>query len=252
MSSALPNEILHKIFIRLNLKQRLACMLVCCNWYYLMDKSSLLYHVVLADNKGLSTRFMDIIKCSLQHAVQLEVLILEGCFSFNFNTGTLYNISHNARVIEVTHTTDLRGIHFQKQKSNHSLNLLIISWNTSTKAHFDISIESVDNLETYIQLYKYITMKYNNTTGDNKVFRNMNAVDVQTEEFEFFNCSNGFLLENISRSQIMHIFYYVTVIIKAIGCNKPRETMLTSGESPKQHHRKVSHFGKRMKVLGYT
>ncbi|KAI8886814.1 hypothetical protein K501DRAFT_308504 [Backusella circina FSU 941] len=58
----LPNEIWNKIFIQLNLKQRLVCMLVCRSWCSLIDEYSLLYDIEI----------VDMINRSPHRAVQIE------------------------------------------------------------------------------------------------------------------------------------------------------------------------------------
>jgi hypothetical protein len=55
----LPPELLHKIFIQLDLQQRLVCLTVCRSWWRVLDQCCLFYSIVLRNEDDYFNRSMD-------------------------------------------------------------------------------------------------------------------------------------------------------------------------------------------------
>jgi hypothetical protein len=110
----LPLELLHKIFIQLDLQQRLVCLLVCRSWWRVLDTYSLFYDVNLCGdsekvqilytaNPGKENygdrfnRMIDMFEHLPARAAQVEELYVKP----HPNLRKLLNIFSNARVIKV-------------------------------------------------------------------------------------------------------------------------------------------------------
>jgi hypothetical protein len=99
--SKFPLEIWHRIFIQLDLHERIKCTLVCQSWWQILDKYSLLCNVELIHNQDQFIDFMDMIERFPHRANQVLELKLDSCLGPSFNKRTLLNIFPNVRVLEV-------------------------------------------------------------------------------------------------------------------------------------------------------
>ncbi|KAI8880283.1 hypothetical protein K501DRAFT_302292 [Backusella circina FSU 941] len=97
----LPSEILHKVFIQLDLQQRLICLLICRNWWNVLDRCSLFYDINLNEDDDQFDRMMDIFERSLDRAAQVEMLDIKIKPDTRFNKRMLLNIFPNMRVLNV-------------------------------------------------------------------------------------------------------------------------------------------------------
>jgi hypothetical protein len=108
----IPPELLHNIFIQLNLQQRLLCLNVCRSWWRVLDKHSLFYSVEMREDNLQFYRMMKLLQQFPDRAAQvvnLDVVIAADSF---FNSRKLINIFPNARVIRVTPYAVLRLLEF--------------------------------------------------------------------------------------------------------------------------------------------
>jgi hypothetical protein len=95
----LPVEILHKIFIHLELKQRITCTLVCSTWWGVLDTYSLLHSLSIKDVQF--PKFMEMIQQSPHRAEQVEKLRYFTCMGTGVSRRRLGYIFPSARVIEI-------------------------------------------------------------------------------------------------------------------------------------------------------
>jgi hypothetical protein len=98
----LPSKILNKIFIQLELQQRLKCLLVCRNWWKVLDKYSLFYDIHLdeSENKHQLDRFIDMFERLPDRAAQVEELDIAFLPETSFDKRSIVNIFPNARVVK--------------------------------------------------------------------------------------------------------------------------------------------------------
>jgi hypothetical protein len=98
----LPSEILNKIFIQLDLQQRLKCLLVCRNWWSVLDKYSLFYdiHIDESENIHQFDRFMEMFERLPDRAAQVEELDIGFLLETSFDKRSILNIFPNARVVK--------------------------------------------------------------------------------------------------------------------------------------------------------
>ncbi|KAI8875964.1 hypothetical protein K501DRAFT_309364 [Backusella circina FSU 941] len=99
--SKLPLEILNKIFIQLNLQQRLICLLVCRSWWRVLDGGTLFYSVEVKDGENNFGHKMDMFEELPDRATQVEELHIVLQTDTLFNRRTLFNTFPNARVMKV-------------------------------------------------------------------------------------------------------------------------------------------------------
>jgi hypothetical protein len=97
----LPTEILHRIFIQLELKQRLVCTLVCRNWWQILDTYSLFCNVELKKGKEQFNRMINMFERSPERASQVEELHVVIKNDLDFNKRKLIHIFPNVRVMRV-------------------------------------------------------------------------------------------------------------------------------------------------------
>ncbi|KAI8889395.1 hypothetical protein K501DRAFT_329186 [Backusella circina FSU 941] len=95
--NSLPPEILHNIFIRLPLKQRLKCMFVCRQWCIILRRRSLLYNLDILHENQLYN-LIDLIQRFPSRASQVEVLNIFCAFKNRFDNRKLCNLFPNLRV----------------------------------------------------------------------------------------------------------------------------------------------------------
>jgi hypothetical protein len=99
----LPVELLHKIFIQLDLQQKLACLTVCRSWWRVLDKYRLFNSIVLQKSDDQLNRFMDMFKRLPERAAQVEELTISLHKDTRFNRRELLHLFPNARKMEVDH-----------------------------------------------------------------------------------------------------------------------------------------------------
>jgi hypothetical protein len=58
----LANEVLHNIFIQLELEERIECTLVCHKWWRVLDNYSLVHDIKINQNQDGFSRFLEMIK----------------------------------------------------------------------------------------------------------------------------------------------------------------------------------------------
>jgi hypothetical protein len=99
----LPSEILNKIFIQLDLQQRLVCLRVCRSWWNVVDKCSLFYDIHLDEtqNKDRFDRFINKFEQSPERASQVQVLDMVVLLKTRFNKRKLLHIFPNTRVMRM-------------------------------------------------------------------------------------------------------------------------------------------------------
>jgi hypothetical protein len=88
-----PVEVLHEIFIRLDLKNRLQCMTVCRYWYDILDRRSLLHTVDISRSRFLG--FKDMVERHSYRGAQVTSLRLEIDSEHGFDKRKLYNMFPN-------------------------------------------------------------------------------------------------------------------------------------------------------------
>ncbi|KAI8880916.1 hypothetical protein K501DRAFT_275137 [Backusella circina FSU 941] len=96
-----PPELLHNIFIPLDLKQRLICTRVSRNWWYVLYGCSLFYDVHMKKAETKFNRYIDMFKRPPGLAAQVEELDIEVAFGTRFNRRELLYIFPNARVMSI-------------------------------------------------------------------------------------------------------------------------------------------------------
>jgi hypothetical protein len=96
-----PREILHKIFIQLDLQQQLECLLVCRCWWNALDKYSLFYSVQLK-NPDYFNKWITLFEQSPGYAARVEELEMVNMPDTGFDRRTLLNLFPNARVIKMS------------------------------------------------------------------------------------------------------------------------------------------------------
>jgi hypothetical protein len=87
----IPAELLHQIFIKLDLKYKLECMLVCRFWYNTLDRRSLLDTLII--NSDVFFELEEMIERQPYRATQVEILML----SADFDKRILCNMFPNLR-----------------------------------------------------------------------------------------------------------------------------------------------------------
>jgi hypothetical protein len=97
----LAPEILHNIFIQLDLKQRLECLRVCRSWWSVLDGYSLFYSVKLTRENNQSNRMINIFKQLDERAIQVEELDMRITSDSQLNKRELLNIFPNVRVLRL-------------------------------------------------------------------------------------------------------------------------------------------------------
>jgi hypothetical protein len=73
----LTSEILHNIFIHLELKHRLVCTLVCRRWWHILDKVSLFYCIEIIQRNNTFKKCIHQFEQRPHRAAQVEVLVFE-------------------------------------------------------------------------------------------------------------------------------------------------------------------------------
>lgn len=66
----LPLEVLHEIFIKLDLEVKLKCLYVCRRWYDVLDRRSLLHSIFITT--GEFPNWKEMIACQPHRATQVE------------------------------------------------------------------------------------------------------------------------------------------------------------------------------------
>jgi hypothetical protein len=94
----LPSEILHNIFILLDLQERLACLTVCTRWWNVLDKGALFYSFTIT-NKNQFRRFMRGFERLPGRASQVEEISLHGLSRFDFNNRSMFDTFPSVRMI---------------------------------------------------------------------------------------------------------------------------------------------------------
>jgi hypothetical protein len=94
----LPTEVLHKIFIELELHQRLICLLVCRSWWRVLEKYSLFYTVEI---KQCSKYSFDKNLSKFVKSPALAAQVRELYIKPHPNINRLLNIFPNTRIIKV-------------------------------------------------------------------------------------------------------------------------------------------------------
>lgn len=97
----LPPEILHRVFIKLDLKERVICALFCRKWWNVLDRTCLYYNVTTNSIVIKFIKFMRMIKQFPHRATQVQELNVYNSILRGFNKRSLCIIFPNARVIHV-------------------------------------------------------------------------------------------------------------------------------------------------------
>jgi hypothetical protein len=97
----LAPEILHNIFIQLDLKHRLECLRVCHRWWSVLNGYSLFYSVKLTRENNQSNRMINIFKQLHERATQVEELGMRITSDNQLNKRELLNIFPNVRVLRL-------------------------------------------------------------------------------------------------------------------------------------------------------
>jgi hypothetical protein len=94
----LPSEILHSIFIQLDLQERLTCLTVCTRWRNVLDKGALFYSFTITNNNQFR-RFMRGFERLPDYASQVEEISLHGLSRFDFNNRSMFDTFLSVRMI---------------------------------------------------------------------------------------------------------------------------------------------------------
>jgi hypothetical protein len=91
----IPTELLHEIFIKLDLKDKLKCMLVCRFWYATLDRRSLLHELDIDSDVFL--KLIQMIESHPHRAAQVESLYLFLFEDFSLDKRVLCNMFPNLK-----------------------------------------------------------------------------------------------------------------------------------------------------------
>jgi hypothetical protein len=89
-----PPELLHNVFIQLDLSERLICTLVCHKWWSVLDTCSLLCDVEIKSERQFH-RFIDMIKRAPHREAQVEDLTIYSCIEDGSVKRNLCNMFQN-------------------------------------------------------------------------------------------------------------------------------------------------------------
>ncbi|KAI8889396.1 hypothetical protein K501DRAFT_329187 [Backusella circina FSU 941] len=95
----LPPEILHDIFIKVSLQQRVKCMLVCRHWFNVLHNRSLLYDVEIDCVHRLKS-FIFEMQRSPMRLLQVEIFTISVSFNKTFDKRMFLNFLPNLRVFK--------------------------------------------------------------------------------------------------------------------------------------------------------
>jgi hypothetical protein len=77
---SLSVEIWHRVFLKLDLKERITCTLVCRKWWDMLDKYSLFNNVELLEGRNAFVKFMEMMARYPHRGAQVEVLRIRHSF----------------------------------------------------------------------------------------------------------------------------------------------------------------------------
>jgi hypothetical protein len=93
----IPAELLHKIFTKLDLEDKLECMLVCRPWYDTLDRSTLLCSLSVENKQFL--KFKDMLTRFPHRATQVEYLTLNKRLHHGLSKEEVCNMFPNLREV---------------------------------------------------------------------------------------------------------------------------------------------------------
>jgi hypothetical protein len=117
----LPPEILHTIFIKLDLQQRLKCLLVCRSWFSVLDRYCLFFDIKMDADKEQFSRARRMFKGFPERAAQVEQVHVYIKDDTLFNRKELFKFFPNAR--EMKASPDWGSGHAERSRFTRNINL---------------------------------------------------------------------------------------------------------------------------------
>jgi hypothetical protein len=128
----LPPEILYKIFIQVDLQERLTCLTVCTCWWNVLDKGALFYSFIITNNNQFR-RFMRGFERLPGRATQVEEISIHGLTRFYFINKSMFDTLPSVRNISVqrsliSHSVISMTLYTPNQSLNIFPTLAIVHW----------------------------------------------------------------------------------------------------------------------------